>query len=331
MSPHKSRFSPERHDQASNAHRCPICGEARDEKSFDSLEPGFEVRFCPSCGQGRTWPLVPADKIGDYYPSTYYGKENVRFNAPIEWLTRWFRMRRARVIKKRVPVGPALDVGCGRGFTLNYLRSLGYQSHGMEFSDTAAWHARNALGLEVETGDFLKSPHKENLYNVVIFWHSLEHLPRPVEALQRARELLKEGGLLVVAVPNADSLQARLFGRHWFHLDVPRHYHHFQTQSLEALLFRHHFRIVQMDHFSFEQNPYGWLQSFFNALGFDNNFLYSLLKTKSARSIRLRRHPLQALLTLLLLGPLTVLSLIMTLVETALRKGGTIEVYAVKE
>lgn len=279
---------------------------------------------------GRTWPDVPSCEIGRFYPAVYYGKDNVRFHPLLERLTRLFRLRRARVVRHRVKPGTVLDVGCGRGFTLSYLKSLGFKAQGMEFSDTAAWHARNVLGIEVETGDFLKSPHQKDHYNVVIFWHSLEHLPSPIEALGRANELLKKGGLLVVAVPNSDSLQARLFGRYWFHLDIPRHYFHFGKNSLEEILRSHGFSIVQMGHSSFEQNPYGWLQSFYNAIGFDNNFLYSILKNKTARTHQIRQHPMQAALTLILLPFLTLLSLVLMLVETALRQGGTIEVYAVK-
>ena len=38
-----------------------------------------------------------------------------------------------------------------------------------------------------------------------------------------AHEMLRRGGVLVVAAPNMAALQARLGGRTWFHLDVPRH------------------------------------------------------------------------------------------------------------
>ncbi len=326
-----SRFAPEQKDQDLDPPRCQCCGSYNARTAFDSVEEGFKLLRCPDCGLGRTWPPVPADRIGGWYPETYYGKENVRFNPVFERLTRLFRRRRAEVLHNRVPRGPVLDVGCGRGFILNSLRSLGYEAHGVEFSDTAAWHARNVLGLEVETGDFLASPHKKEHYNAVIFWHSLEHFANPVEAVARARELLDVGGLLAVAVPNFDSLQSRFFGRHWFHLDVPRHYFHFGVKSLEAILARQGFRVVQTDHFSFEQNPYGWLQSFYNLLGFDNNFLYSLLKNRSARTIQLRKHPFQAAATLALLPLTTALALLMTVVETAARRGGTIEIYAIKE
>lgn len=326
-----SRFAPHLADQETAPPRCVVCGSFRAASTFPSVEPGFEVYRCPDCGLGRTWPHTPEDKIGSYYPESYYGKGNVRFNKVFEAMTRLFQRRRARVLHNRVARGPVLDVGCGRGFLLNYLRGLGYEPRGVELSDHSAWHARHRLHLDVETGDFTKLSHEPETFNAVVFWHTLEHFGRPSDCVARAHELLRTGGLIAVAVPNSESLQARLFGRHWFHLDVPRHYWHFGTRSLESLLARHRFRVVQLDHFCFEQNPYGWLQSFYNALGFDNNFLYALLKNKSARTIQVWKHPIQTLLTALLLPPLLAASLFMTLVEAALRMGGTIEVYAIKE
>ncbi|MFA6002658.1 MAG: class I SAM-dependent methyltransferase [Elusimicrobiota bacterium] len=311
--------------------RCHCCGSAASHHALPSVVPGFVILRCPDCGLGRTWPPMPAEETSRWYPEAYYGKENVRFNFLFEILTRIFRQRRARVLHNRVPRGPVLDVGCGRGIMLSHLRSLGYEAHGLELSATAAWHARTQLGLDVATGDFLTSPHEKERFNAVIFWHTLEHFHNPVEALARARELLKPGGLLAVAVPNFDSLQARLFGKHWFHLDVPRHYFHFSPKPLEAVLSRHAFRIVQTAYFCFEQNPYGWLQSFYNALGFPENLLYDILKAPGARKRSLRDHPIAVALIALLLPPLLIVSLLMTAVEALIDRGGTIEIYAIKE
>jgi 2-polyprenyl-3-methyl-5-hydroxy-6-metoxy-1,4-benzoquinol methylase len=311
--------------------RCPACGHASPGSSFATVEIGFSISRCPDCGLGRTTPPEPPDKIGAWYPEQYYGKDNVRFNVVFERLVRWFRRRRAAVIHDRVPHGPVLDVGCGRGLLLSYLRELGYEPHGVELSDVAASHARKALKIPVATEDFVRAPHERDRYNAIIFWHSLEHFSNPAAAIGRAHEALKPGGVLTVAVPNYDSWQARFFGKHWFHLDVPRHYFHFGVRSLESMLAHHHFRMVQLDHFSFEQNPYGILQSLYNMLGFRFNLLYSLLKDRTARVDDMRRYPLQTALIILLLPALLPLSLALTLAETALRSGGTIEVYAFKE
>ncbi len=307
---------------------CLACGGERLGSDFSVGD--FQVLRCPDCGLGLTAPPVPPAEIDRWYPEAYYGKENVRFNALFELLTRWFRRRRASVLRRRVPPGAVLDVGCGRGLMLEGLRKLGYAACGAELNEAAAWHARNRLGLDVRTGGFLDYPLEEGRFEAVVFWHTLEHFPDPDAAVGRARRLLKPGGLLAVALPNSESLQARLFGRHWFHLDVPRHYTHFGTRALEALLERHSFRVVQRDHFSLEQNPYGWLQSLYNALGFPENLLYDLLKAPSARSGTARAHPLACALSLLLLPLLLGLALLMTVIEAALRRGGTVEVYAVK-
>src|SRR5437868_5280206 len=104
--------------------RCPVCAaQARRQypaKSPPAADGTFSVLRCPECGLGWSDPALPDDKIGDWYPASYYGKENVRFNAVIEWLVRLFRFRRARAIARRVPPGAVLDVGCGRGRILGY-------------------------------------------------------------------------------------------------------------------------------------------------------------------------------------------------------------------
>jgi 2-polyprenyl-3-methyl-5-hydroxy-6-metoxy-1,4-benzoquinol methylase len=325
------RFQPERHADETRPPRCLACGRDTHESAHPTSEPGFEILRCPDCGLGRTWPPESAEKIAAWYPEQYYGKGNVRFNPLFERLVRWFRRRRAAVLHNRIPHGPVLDVGCGRGLMLSYLRELGYEPHGVEFSETAAHHARHSLHIPVTTEDFVKSPHERERYNAVIFWHSLEHFSNPVAAVARAYEALKPGGLLVVAVPNYDGWQARFFGRFWFHLDVPRHYFHFGVRSLEAVLARHRFRVIQLDHFSFEQNPYGILQSAYNALGFRFNLLYSLLKDPTARADAASSYPFQSLAVALLLPMLLPLSVALVLIETAFRSGGTIELYAFKE
>lgn len=325
------RFQPELSDQDKRPTRCPACGYDGPEAVSPCAEPGFELLTCPDCGLGRTWPPVPPEEIGRWYPEQYYGKENVRFNPIFEVLVRWFRKRRAEVLYNRVPRGPVLDVGCGRGVMLSYMRALGYEAHGLELSDTAARHARDVLKLDVVTGDFLTSPHEKNRYNAVIFCHTLEHFSNPVAAVARAYELLKPGGMLWIAVPNYGSWQSRFFGRWWFHVDAPRHYFHFTTKSLEAILQRHRFRVVQLDHFSFEQNPYGLLQSIFNAAGFRFNLLYSLLKNSSARTDTALSFPFQSAAHAVLLPLIAPFVVIATLLETLFKSGGTFEMYAFKE
>jgi SAM-dependent methyltransferase len=308
---------------------CLVCSGAMRHR-FAAVERGFDVFACEVCGSGRTWPALDAGAIGAWYPQAYYGTRNVRFNRLFERLTRWFRHRRAAAIRRLIPAGKVLDVGCGRGVTLSFLRAHGFETVGLELSDAAAAHARDVLGLDVRTGDFLDADFEPESFAAIIFWHSLEHLAEPMRALDRARELLAPGGILIVAVPNFASIQARVSGPSWFHLDVPRHYVHFTARALKKSMKSRGFAIIDVAHFSLEQNPYGWIQSLLNRV-FEHDLLYSILKEPAARRHQLRSFPLQTIATSIAGALLLPVAMALMMVETMLRRGGTVEVYGRKE
>jgi 2-polyprenyl-3-methyl-5-hydroxy-6-metoxy-1,4-benzoquinol methylase len=312
--------------------RCVACG-GHSLRQVLRIDDAFSLVRCGDCGLVATFPPVPAAEIGRYYPASYYGDNNRRFSALLEGLIPFFRNRRAVAIERFVPRGRILDVGCGRGILPALMRERGWDAHGLEFSETSARHAREGLQLPVFVGDFLESSYSDSSFDTIVLWHVLEHLPDPVSAIRKARQILKPGGLLVVAVPNFESLQARFSGRKWFHLDVPRHYHHFDLTLLLRLLTSNGFSIRDVSHLSLEYNPYGWIQSLLNRLGFRFNLLYDLLKNPSARSVRspFRAAPFQLLATFALLPVVVPASFGLTLLEVLLRRGGTVEVYASRD
>ena len=314
---------------ASTRSRCKACG-ATSLRPVLRIDNDFSLVRCGDCGLVATFPPVSAAEIGRYYPAAYYGDKNRRFNPLLERFIPFFRSRRARVIERFLPKGRILDVGCGRGILPALMRERGWEAHALEFSETAARHAREELRLPVFVGDFLQSPYADGSFDTVVLWHVLEHLPDPVASLRKAHRILRSGGLLVIAVPNYESLQARFSGRHWFHLDVPRHYYHFGLDVLRRLLIDNGFSILDVSHLSLEQNPYGWIQSLLDKLGLPHNSLYDILKSKSARSVAhpFRASPIQSLLNFLLLPIVVPPSLALFLLEVILRRGGTVEIYA---
>ena len=312
---------------------CTLCG-GRERRVRFGMAEGFRVEECASCGLGATAPALPDSEIGRFYPARYYGTANRRFTPALERLVPLFRARRVREIERRTRAaqGRMLDVGCGRGILPAQMRARGWDAHGIEISDTAAHHARDVLGLPVHVGSLVDSPYADGFFDAIVIWHVLEHVRDPRAALEKAHRLLAPGGLLMVAVPNSESLQARATGRHWFHLDLPRHFHHFRLSALSRLLGECGFSVAKVSHFALEQNPYGWIQSLLNRAGFRPNLLYEVLKEPHARSLvsPLRAEPLQTLATLALLPFVVPASFALFLLETLLRKGGTVEVYARK-
>ena len=87
-------------------------------------------------------------------------------------------------------------------------------------------------GVDARAGTLSSLALDESAYDLVTFMHSLEHTVEPVRDLRRAARATRPGGLVAVTVPNFGGTQARLFGGRWFHLDVPRHRHHFTGEGL---------------------------------------------------------------------------------------------------
>jgi len=106
----------------------------------------------------------------------------------------------------------------------------------------------------------------------------LEHMDNPGAVMKRMHRLLSPEGILVLAVPNFSSLEAKRFKDSWFHLDILWHKYHFSHTAMECLFRKNDFRVVKMSTFCFEQGPYGLFQSFLNKMGWPKNEFYEALK-----------------------------------------------------
>jgi SAM-dependent methyltransferase len=142
--------------------------------------------------------------------------------------------------------GKILDVGSGLGFTLARYREWGWIPFGVEFSSAGARFARETLGLPVFHGELLDAKFPSESFDVVLFQHSLEHFLSPTLELREAHRILKGSGRLVVMVPNAGGVDARLFGRWWVNWDLPRHMYHFTSRTASALLAKTGFRVQRI-------------------------------------------------------------------------------------
>lgn len=315
--------------------RCCWCGATSGVPPWPGRrEPtDFQIRRCGACGHHYTVPVLDARAIGAYYPATYYGDANKRFNPIMERLVGVFRLRRAAKLTRLVRPGKVLDIGCGRGLTLAALRDLGWQTEGCELSETAARHAREVLGLDVVCDGFHPEQVADGAYDAIILWHVFEHLDNPREVLRACARALRPGGVLALAVPNIDSWQAQATHYGWFHLDLPRHYSHFSAPWLRERFAELGLRVVGEFHGSLEQNPYGWIQSLLNAAGLRFNLLYDMLRTQSARATKRpwREVPLQSLVSTVGAVLLLPFALAMWLPEVLGKRGATVDFYAVRD
>jgi SAM-dependent methyltransferase len=244
--------------------KCRICAHAdglrrhRAREMFFGLRDEFDYFECPACGCVQI-AAVP-DDLGRYYGGDYYSLAHSRRAPPPP-----SRLRRARdrlFLLDRSPVGraaaatlrrlspqahtsrlmpvtrdagiarfddPLLDVGCGAGDFLFALAARGFTA--LEGCDPfiAAPVRAGPVTLHRAALDALPSTPR---YRLVLFQHSLEHLPDQVGALVAARERLLPGGRIFVEVPVVDSYAWRTYGTDWVDLDAPRHLYLHSIRSI---------------------------------------------------------------------------------------------------
>lgn len=159
----------------------------------------------------------------------------------------------------------------------------------------------------------------------IVFWHSLEHLRGARDAIRQAARLLVGDGLLVIAVPDSSSLQARVFGDRWLALDMPRHLVHLTSRSLLEALRQEGFSVTRKSSYRGGQVGFGWLHGLVGMLPLTCD-LYDAIRKPEARSSAV--PPARRALTLLLACLLAPAAIALTIMEVVLRRGGTCYVEA---
>jgi 2-polyprenyl-3-methyl-5-hydroxy-6-metoxy-1,4-benzoquinol methylase len=146
---------------------------------------------------------------------------------------------------RAVPHGRLLDVGCGSGEWLLFMRALGWQVEGIDFDERAVEIATQS-GLNVRCGALEQQSYPSESFNAVILNHVIEHLPDPVGTLWECGRILAPGGKQVVFTPNSSSLGHRFFKGRWRGLEPPRHLHVFSMRSLQQILGQAGFREISV-------------------------------------------------------------------------------------
>ena len=256
---------------------------------------------------------MPSEQELERAYAGWYRPASGRFSWLGDALLRRLRGRLARRLDRIAPAGAVLDVGAGDGALIDALRARGRAATGI---DRRASHP----GVrELELAEV------EGAWASVVFWHSLEHLPRAGAALARAASILAADGVLVVAIPNAGSVQAAVFGDRWFGVDYPRHLVHIPAQALISRLGDSGLAIERVSYLRGGQVAFGWLHGWVGRLP-GHPSLYDAIRRPEARE-----EPMSGLargFALLAAALLLPVALLCAAVEAACRRGGTVYVEA---
>jgi len=220
---------------------CLVCGSRDFQAIFTTLYR------CAACTNGFIDP-VPRD-LGKYYPNTYWASPGI-LGALKRTVFGIFQTRRVRWITNLRSGGSVLDVGSGTG---EFGKHLPVSFEVTNFETTSA----AILDMHTIKGNIATWKTKKQ-FDCIVLWESLEHMENPAVILRRLYKLVKPGGIIFIEYPRWNCLESKIFGRHWFHLDIPRHVTQFTDDGIRYLFEKNGFAVVdQRNVLALEYAPWG--------------------------------------------------------------------------
>jgi SAM-dependent methyltransferase len=220
---------------------CPICNSSSftpflSAKDHTTTGEQFEIVKCTKCSFTLTSPRPDISSMGKYYQSEKYishtGGNKSLFDK-VYVLARAITLGwKLKLINKYKPTSSILDYGCGTGEFLHHLKSSGWAITGVEPSEEARNKAIHLLQNPIHSSI---EKIEGSQFDAITLWHVLEHIHDLNEKLSSIKSLLKQDGIIFIAVPNHESPDAQKYAAYWAGYDVPRHLWHFSKDSMKKL------------------------------------------------------------------------------------------------
>lgn len=238
---------------------CPLCGHNqsrpfRTPVYFRGDKERFSVVRCAKCGFTFTNPRPEGEALAAYYETDDYVSHTEAKDSLVNRLylavRQWALAQKEKHIKKSLGFrGKLLDFGAGTGAFLQYAEKKGWKVWGTEPDE-------GARQLAKEKGVEIWAPEDDRLegqnFDVITLWHVLEHLPDLQGDFARLKGLLQANGVLMIAVPNHESWDARIYKDHWAAWDVPLHLSHFRKADIKNLAHHHGMEVVEIKNMPFD-------------------------------------------------------------------------------
>lgn len=205
--------------------------ELRHNEKLDMLEtfPRPEIHELPEYYKSEEY-ISHTDSSASFFDKVYQRVKNYMIDKKLNWIEEEKKSR-----------GLLLDIGTGTGDFLVRAKSRGWIVKGIEPNEKARKLShQKGIPLEEEL-----SALETQSFDVITMWHVLEHVPRLEEQIEELSRLLKKDGIIVIAVPNFKSYDAKIYEGFWAAYDVPRHLWHFSRNAIQNLFHPKGFRVMK--------------------------------------------------------------------------------------
>lgn len=223
---------------------CPL-GCQSDSIVF-TVKNNHTIHRCQNCQLMFVFPLPHSSSdiySADYFQGASQGFGYTDYDHDKEPMRATFVNYLEYIEKNKPSPGRMLDVGAATGFFLSIAKERGWDVAGIELSEFAAEQGRKK-GMDIRTGTLASVDFAPNSFDVITLWDVIEHVSNPEEELAVVWSLLKPGGVVAINTPDAQSLLARVLGKHWHALVPPEHLYYFSAKNLGTLLGNKKFKVI---------------------------------------------------------------------------------------
>lgn len=211
----------------------------------------YNVIACSKCGFKHLNPIPSEEVLNEFYSKQYftthkpdYIKEDIREDL----FLRVAFEERHRNFQKGYNRKSILDIGCGSGQFLNFLKEKGYTTYGVEPSIVASDIAKSN-GHNIYTGiidEFVKVSNQK--FDVICLKNVLEHVRNPIQVLDYCKKIMHKDSILFIEVPNDYSLEqlsgVKLLNSNKKWISTPDHINYFNFKILKRILNLNEFKII---------------------------------------------------------------------------------------
>ena len=223
---------------------CAYCGSSDHNELYKTEQYRFVT--CSECGLVFQNPQpVPDDLLGRY-SSEYFSYERANENTFFHLMLLGLEdIRFYQYETELIERGRFLDIGCATGKLLEYVKGRGWREQGVEVCEPAARYGIEKRGVRIQIGSLGKNRFETDSFSVVHCSHLIEHLPDPAGFFEEISRILIPRGLLIIATPNIDGLQSRIFKANW-RSAIADHVFLYSKKTLRNFLNKYHFSIERM-------------------------------------------------------------------------------------
>lgn len=223
---------------------CNLCGA--DKPRLITVQNNYKIVQCNNCGLVFVNPMPDPEMLSMLYEGYHQrdGKNNRVWERLME---RNFREVSSFLNKCFPAKGEILDIGCGYGHFIEFMRDHGWSVSGIDPSSRTLNFARGK-GLNVFETTLENALFPDNSFDAITAFYVLEHLPDPISALKKIFVMLKPGGVLVIRIPHTTPIV-------WFLsifkiknnlYDPPFHLYDFSPETITLLLKKAGFSSIEV-------------------------------------------------------------------------------------